>query len=457
MATIKLTEKKVAQLRAPDASGKQKIFWDATADVPRGFGLLVSGTTAAKTYIVERAIGIGGKKRRVTVAAYGELPLADARRKAINLIHLMRNGHDPKLARRSGATLRSALDSYLAANRMLSEGSRRNYRNAVERYLTDLADKPLREITPETVAKRHEGIAKEVEQRELAAAKATAHDLERRAAAIARSYPDAARRHRARAKLIRRREPRRGEAAANGAMRALRVLWNFAAESDPDLPAHPVRALRRSWFKVERRTRVVAVDDLAKFYRGVNDLPNKVARDYLLLLLFTGLRRTEAATLTWDDVDLTKKVISIPGERTKSGRKLDLPMTTFVRDLLVKRRSEGRARFVFVAESKSGHIAEPKFPLKLVAEATGIKVSVHDLRRTFITVAESADISPLALKALVNHSVGGDVTAGYVQMNPERLREPAQRVCDRLIELCRIPPGETGIRVVKGLKEAEKA
>jgi integrase len=115
----------------------------------------------------------------------------------------------------------------------------------------------------------------------------------------------------------------------------------FAAESDPDLPAHPVRALRRSWFKVERRTRVVATDDLPKFYRGVLALPNQIARDYLLLLLFTGLRRTEAATLTWDDVNLNTKVISIPGERTKSGRKLDLP------DLLVRRRGDaGRERFV---------------------------------------------------------------------------------------------------------------
>jgi integrase len=450
MATIKLIEKKVRGLPAPDPSGKQKVYWDATPDVPRGFGLLVSGTTTAKSFIVERAIGIGGKKRRVTVAAVGELTLADARRKAIDLIHQMRTGHDPKLARRSGLTLRATLESYLAANRNLSEGSRRNYRDAVERYLSDLADRPLREITTDVVAKRHEEIAKEVEGRELAAAKATADGLERRATAISRSYPDAARKHRARAKLIRRRQPRRGEAAANGAMRALRVLWNYAAESDPDLPAHPVRALRRSWFKVERRTRIVTTDDLPKFYRAVDDLPNKVARDYLLLLLFTGMRRTEAATLTWDDVDLTKKVISIPGERTKSGRKLDLPMTTFVRDLLVRRRTDaGREKFVFVADSESGHIAEPKFPLRLVAEATDVRVSVHDLRRTFITVAESADISPLALKALVNHSVGGDVTAGYVQINPERLREPAQRVCDRLIALCRIPPGETGIRAVK--------
>jgi len=30
------------------------------------------------------------------------------------------------------------------------------------------------------------------------------------------------------------------------------------------------------------------------------------------------------------------------------------------------------------------------------------------LRRTFIMLAESTDISPLALKALVNHALGND-------------------------------------------------
>ena len=47
------------------------------------------------------------------------------------------------------------------------------------------------------------------------------------------------------------------------------------------------------------------------------------------------------------------------------------------------------------------------------------------------------------LKALVNHSYGDDVTAGYIIGSVERLREPAQRVADRLKELCAIEPRRT--------------
>jgi integrase len=163
----------------------------------------------------------------------------------------------------------------------------------------------------------------------------------------------------------------------------------------------------------------------------------------LLLLLFTGLRRNEAATLTWDDVDMHAAVIRLPAVRTKAGRKLDLPMTDVVFGIFQERGRLGRERFVFPSVGKGGHIAEPKFPLNQVALASGVQISAHDLRRTFITVAESTGISPLALKALVNHSLGGDVTSGYVQMTAHRLREPAQQVADRLKQLCGIAGEKT--------------
>ena len=185
-----------------------------------------------------------------------------------------------------------------------------------------------------------------------------------------------------------------------------------------------------------RRERLVRGDELPAFYAAVEVLPNQIARDYLKLLLFTGLRRNEAAGLRWDNVDFAARLIRLPASRTKAKRRLDLPMSDIVRDLLVARRAQGNdGGWVFPADSKSGHIEEPKFALAQIAEITGIAVSAHDLRRTFITVAELADISPMALKALVNHALGGDVTAGYVQITTERLREPAQRVADRLKEL----------------------
>jgi integrase len=182
----------------------------------------------------------------------------------------------------------------------------------------------------------------------------------------------------------------------------------------------------------------VTAAQLPAFYAAARALPNPVHRDYLTLLLFSGLRKTEAATLTWADIDFVERVISIPAARTKGKRKLDLPMTDIIHAMLVARRAIGDAEYVFPSISESGHIEEPRFPLASIAEATGIDITPHDLRRTYVTIAESCDISVLALKSLINHALPGDVTSGYVQMTAERLREPAQRVADKLKTLCGI-------------------
>lgn len=59
---------------------------------------------------------------------------------------------------------------------------------------------------------------------------------------------------------------------------------------------------------------------------------------------------------------------------------------------------------------------------------------------TFITIAESLDVPHYSLKALLNHSMGNDVTGWYIQITTERLREPMQKIADRITELVTAAP-----------------
>jgi integrase len=372
--------------------------------------VLCSGVTNAKSFIVQRDLP-GRKSRRITIASVAEMTLERARKEAAELLIGMRKGEDPKAKRkaareeaeRNALTLRRALDSYLAARKDLRPASVRTYGIAVSLYLSPWLDKPLRDITADMVEAKHQELHEEI-------------------AAKGRNE---------------------GKGAANLAFRTLRMLWNHAAERDPTMPRNPVNRLRRSWYPMHARTGMVSAEDIPAFHRAVMALPNAIQRDYLLLLLFTGLRRTEAATLTWNDVDLPRKVLRVPAAKTKAGRKLDLPMSDVVYDLFVQRRALGRDRFVFPGDGKSGHVRNDG--LEKVAQACGVRVTAHDLRRTFITAAESCDISVMALKGLVNHASGSDVTAGYVQMSTERLRSAAQRVADELKRLCQIAPLPEGL------------
>ena len=92
------------------------------------------------------------------------------------------------------------------------------------------------------------------------------------------------------------------------------------------------------------------------------------------------------------------------------------------------------AGWVFSGKREGRPLAEPKGHVRRVIELSGVGFTVHDLRRTFITVAESLDISKTAIQALVNHSGAGvDVTDGYVIMDESRLREPMERIAQKMI------------------------
>ena len=75
--------------------------------------------------------------------------------------------------------------------------------------------------------------------------------------------------------------------------------------------------------------------------------------------------------------------------------------------------------------SGKGHLQEVESFTNRVGARCGHSFTVHDLRRTFITIAEALGIPAYALKRLLNHRTSGDVTGGYIIIiDVEQLREP---------------------------------
>jgi integrase len=85
-------------------------------------------------------------------------------------------------------------------------------------------------------------------------------------------------------------------------------------------------------------------------------------------------------------------------------------------------------------------LIEPKRQIAKVVARSGVAFTLHDLRRTFITIAESLEISPYAIKRLANHSTRNDVTAGYIVSDLERLREPMERIGSFIAQAAGLSP-----------------
>jgi len=390
-------EKLLLPVPVPPAKKAQTFYRDERL---KGFAVRVT-SAGVKTFIVEKRIN--GRVKRIKLGRFGELTVEQARKQAQKLLGEIAAGIDPvakkKEARAKTVTLGECFDRYLEV-RHLKETTLKDYRYIMKRDFGDWQKTQMLNISKDMVARRHSKLGKSSHSR------------------------------------------------ANNAMRVLRAVFNFAAGEYEDAQGrslfleNPTRRLShtRAWFRIGRKQTYIKQHELPAWYEAVMALDNdrvtgkaEVVRDYLLLILFTGLRRTEAATLKWNQVDLVGRTLII--HDTKNHEQHTLPLSDYLYDLLSRRKAVSESVYVFDGDGKAGYLNDPRKCMLRVIEASGVEFALHDLRRTFITIAESLDIPAYALKRLLNHKMNNDVTAGYIIIDVERLRQPMQQVTDYILSV----------------------
>jgi integrase len=231
-----------------------------------------------------------------------------------------------------------------------------------------------------------------------------------------------------------------GKAQANQHMRFLRSLLNFCAgnyddaDGTPLIKFNPVDRLTqtKAWNKVNRRQTIIKGHEIPAWFEAVMDLDNETVKTYLIFLLLTGMRREEAMKLKVEQFDLKDKSFTVTD--TKNGKPLTLPIPKYLLSVVknqIKRIQD--SKYLFPGRKKDGHMVEPKGPIAKVVQASGVKFSPGYLRRLFMTTADSFDFSGFALQRLVNHSIGSNVTSGYIVTDVERLRGPIQKIENKLL------------------------
>ncbi|MCG8317555.1 MAG: integrase arm-type DNA-binding domain-containing protein [Pseudomonadales bacterium] len=396
MPSVRLTKKIVDAITLPTDPKKPCFYRD---EILKGFGLKVT-SQGRKTFIVEKRID--NKVRRLTLGTYGELTVEQARKSAQQMLGEIAQGKNPIAERQSkrlkGKTLEEAFEDYLSTRKELKQSTHKDYNKALNTYLSDWRNKPITDITKDMVELRHSKIGKSSPSR------------------------------------------------ANGTMRVLRAVFNHAinkyedSNGKPLLHINPVQRLsqNRAWFPDKRKQTLIKAHELKPWYEATMQLNREVTRDYLHFLLFTGLRRSEATHLTWDQVDFKDRTFTI--SETKNNDVHTLPMSNFVEALLLQRFSSSDSPYIFPSPMNNGPLTEPRTAITRVTDLSGVIFTCHDLRRTFITIAESLDIPAYALKRLLNHRDQNDVTAGYIVKNVERLRRPMQQITDFILEAIESKP-----------------
>jgi integrase len=376
---------KTAIEKIPHPSKGQVLYRDTTL---RGFGVRVSATS--KVFFVEGQVN--RTTRRVSLGRADVFSPEVARKKALTILGEMADGHDPHKARQvelaRKMTLAAAFDAFFLAKPNLAACTVEGYKRTLRRYLPDWKNTAVSEISRQMVLLRHRKISEKF-----------------------------------------------GPITANNSFRHFRSVFNFTAASFDEFPQNPAVILTqaRAWHREVRRRRLISIQDLPLWWATIM-VENEDARDICVTGIFTGLRKSEILRLEWEHVDLVAKTLHLP--TTKNGDELTLPIAEVMVAMLVGRREKaGQSPWVFPSGRTGNHIVEVKSFISRIVEASEIEFSMHDLRRTFVTIAESLDISSYVLKRLLNHRSDADVTSGYIILNAERLRGPADRIAARILEL----------------------
>ena len=145
-------------------------------------------------------------------------------------------------------------------------------------------------------------------------------------------------------------------------------------------------------------------DELRRVWQaaeGLGPLNGAVVR----LLVLTGQRRNEVAHMQWGEIDLEKRLWTLPRERVKNDRRHEVPLSSQAVTIIqaLPRISD---RFVFStnAESPVNDFGKNKDRLD---ELSGVSDWVlHDLRRTVASGMARLGISLAVIEKVLNHVSG---------------------------------------------------
>lgn len=204
------------------------------------------------------------------------------------------------------------------------------------------------------------------------------------------------------------------------------------------LPFNPLAALTHPDAKIlapiKAREEALKGEDFQTFYQGIRGF-NQILTDCYQFILYTGLRHMEAAPLRWNQVDLDNKTLFIPD--TKNRRDFLAPLSRQAVEILKGRKEKSTKDNPFVFPpvradySKAGHARLQAMALR---DRTGLKITVHGLRRTFITVGRRLKLYH-DVDRLTNHVDGSVSGKHYDQTDIEDLRQPLQVICNEIERL----------------------
>jgi len=363
-------------------------------------GLQVRVTqTGTKSFCVYRRLK-GGAPERVTLGKFPSMTVEQARKAAAAVNAEIEDGANPAAVRRAFKAEPTLSEFFIEYGSRHGE-KKRAWRDDEQRF-RDYLQKPMG--------------GKKLSEIDRAMIVKVLHDAEKAGKSVA--------------------TVRNIRALASGVF-GKAVEWGF-------LNYNPALSIKVAGKKVSR-DRFLQADELPRFFAAVAE-EEPAMRDFILLALLTGARRSNLCAMHWRELDLSAGVWRIP--RTKNDEPQTVTLCPEAVMTLEARKDATGGGFVFPSrgdrngkKSKSGHIEEPKKAVERVMARAGIPygrdvpngVTLHDLRRTLGSWQARTGASLAIIGKSLNHK-SPQATAIYARLDLDPVRQSVNTATNAMFE-----------------------
>jgi integrase len=342
-----------------------------------------------------------GESRKFTIGSFPAHPLAEAREEAGRVIRAVDEGRDPQNEKQEIA---QRDDIAVVAEQFMERYSRRQNRAgtvaANERMFRDYILPAWRGRNIQDIKKR---------------------DIVALIEDVAGKFP----------------------VAANRVHALLSKMFAWCANVDI-IEASPMTGVARQT-KERSRERVLDDAELRRIWIATAGVGTFGA--VVRMLLLSGQRRDEVLRMTWDEIDLDKRVWNLPPERVKNSRAHAVPLSDEAVKIIESRPRTGKHVFPGVHRSRGKTALD-----RAIGEM--VPWCLHDIRRTVSTNLARMGISLQVTERLLNHrggSISGVAAVYNWHSNEAEMRTAVQALGRFVVGLAEGRPGCTILPLSRAL------
>jgi integrase len=205
----------------------------------------------------------------------------------------------------------------------------------------------------------------------------------------------------------------------------LAIRWGWRSDN-------PTKSVERN--PEAKRKRYLSGDELARLTAALAAHPDRQIANLVRMLLLTGARFGEVASMRWDAV--SEGIWTKPASTTKQKADHVVPLSAPAQQLLAEIQVQqvssppgGQHRpFVFPGTGRTGHVTHIEKSWRTIKRAANIDgLRVHDLRHHFASALASGGASLPLIGALLGHSSPA-TTARYSHLFVDPQRAAVERV-----------------------------